>query len=33
MGSMMGTVQSVMTGAFKDELVKNFLMDYAARAP
>jgi ferritin-like metal-binding protein YciE len=27
---MMGNVQSVMTGPFQDELVKNFLMDYAA---
>lgn len=26
---MMGNVQSVMTGPFQDELVKNFLMDYA----
>lgn len=30
LGSMMGNVQSVMTGAFRDELVKNFLMDHAA---
>lgn len=30
LGSMMGNVQGVMTGAFEDELVKNFLMDFAA---
>lgn len=30
LGTMMGNAQSVMTGPFRDELVKNFLMDYAA---
>ncbi|MGQ0562682.1 MAG: ferritin-like domain-containing protein [Gemmatimonadota bacterium] len=30
LGSMIGNVQSVATGAFQDELVKNFLMDYAS---
>lgn len=29
-GSMMGAVQSVSTGMFRDEIVKNFLMDFAA---
>ena len=30
MGRMMGTVQSVVTGPAEDELVKNFLMDFAS---
>jgi ferritin-like metal-binding protein YciE len=30
LGTMIGNVQSVTTGAFRDELVKNFLMDFAA---
>lgn len=29
-GSMMGAMQSVATGPFRDELVKNFLQDYAS---
>jgi ferritin-like metal-binding protein YciE len=29
-GGMMGAMQSVATGPFKDELVKNFLQDYAS---
>lgn len=29
LGSMFGTMQSVATGMFNDELVKNALMDYA----
>ena len=29
-GSLLGTVQSVSTGMFRDELAKNFLSDYAA---
>lgn len=28
--SLMGNLQSVMTGPFEDELIKNALMDYAA---
>lgn len=30
LGTMMGTIQSVMTEPFRDEIVKNFLMDFAA---
>jgi ferritin-like metal-binding protein YciE len=30
MGSLIGNMQSVATGMFQDELVKNFLSDYAA---
>src|SRR4051812_39792191 len=30
LGRMMGSVQSVMTGAAEDELVKNFLQDFAS---
>ncbi len=30
LGSIMGTMQSVATGLFRDEVVKNFLSDYAA---
>ena len=30
LGSVMGTMQSVATGLFRDEVVKNFLSDYAA---
>jgi ferritin-like metal-binding protein YciE len=30
MGSLIGNMQSVMTGAFQDELVKNCLSDFAA---
>ncbi|HVW22804.1 MAG TPA: ferritin-like domain-containing protein [Opitutaceae bacterium] len=32
MGGIMGLVQSMATGPFNDELIKNFLMDYAAES-
>jgi ferritin-like metal-binding protein YciE len=32
LGQMLGAGQSVATGAFRDEVVKNFLSDYAAES-